>query len=197
MGFGRKTTYYSTPVWEFNLPTGWSCPFAKECLVKVDRSSGKQVNSSNAYKCYAAGAERFPGVRESRWNNFEQAKLGVLPDLPKRANAVRIHSSGDFFSQAYFDLWLDYVRKYPETTFWAFTKSVRYWVKRLDVMPSNLIMTASVGGGEDHLIEQYNLRYAIVVPTPEKALELGLPIDDNDDHARVDNGSFALVDNNA
>jgi hypothetical protein len=102
MGFTKKITYYSGIVYEWNLPTGWTCPCAKECLVKVDKLTGKMDNKSNAYKCYSASAERFPGVRTSRWDNLEQSK-DSLPPLPKNCKSVRIHASGDFYSQAYFD----------------------------------------------------------------------------------------------
>lgn len=39
MRFVRKKTYYTGVVYEFNLPTGWTCPFANECLVRVDKSA--------------------------------------------------------------------------------------------------------------------------------------------------------------
>jgi len=95
--FVKKTTYYTGIVYEWNLPTGFTCPFADECLVKVDRITGKFENKSKAYRCYAASAERFPGVRQHRWNNFEFAKDGGIPTIPNKATSVRIHSAGDFF----------------------------------------------------------------------------------------------------
>ncbi len=195
MGFTRKTKYYTGTVYEFNLPTGWTCPFADTCLVKVNRETGKMKNSSDAYRCYAASAERFPGVRNSRWNNFEQAQRGILPALPKGASSVRIHMSGDFFSQAYFDLWLDYCRRRPAVEFWAYTKSLQYWVERFDEIPNNLILTASYGGRQDHLIERHGLKSATVV-TRKEAEGDSRPIDTNDDLARTPNVSFLLLDNN-
>ena len=70
MKFLRKTKYYDGVVYEWNLPSGFSCPSALECLVKVDRETGKFDNRSNAYRCYSAMQERFPTVREQRWKNF-------------------------------------------------------------------------------------------------------------------------------
>lgn len=195
MGFAKKTTYYTGTVYEFNLPTGWSCPFALECLVKVDKVSGKMENKSDAYRCYAASAERFPGVRNSRWNNFEAAKRGEIPELPKQAKHVRIHMSGDFFSQDYFDSWLEYCREHPSVEFWAYTKSLSYWVKRIDRIPENLVLTASYGGRSDHLIAEYNLKSATVVSKKEAESDQR-PIDYNDDLARTPFVSFLLIDNN-
>jgi hypothetical protein len=53
---------------------------------------------------------------------------------------------------------LDTCRKNPQVTFWAFTKSVSYWLKRIDYIPVNLILQASRGGKQDDLIQKYNLK---------------------------------------
>lgn len=111
MKFVKNTKYYRGTVYEWNLPTGSTCPFAKECKVTVNRETGKFTNQSNQYRCYAASPERFPAVREHRWKNFEWVRAGNKPVLPKDCKAVRIHASGDFFNQAYFDLWLDVCRQ--------------------------------------------------------------------------------------
>mgnify|MGYP003657013956 FL=1 len=191
MGFTKKTTYYSGIVYEWNLPTGWTCPSAKECLVKVDKLTGKMDNKSNAYKCYSASAERFPGVRTSRWNNLEQSK-DSLPPLPKKCESVRIHASGDFYSQAYFDKWIDYCNENKDVEFWAYTKSLNYWVRRINDIPTNLVLTASWGGKHDNLISEYNLKSAMVIAE----MKYDKPIDYNDDVARQKDVSFYLLDNN-
>ncbi len=193
MGFTKNTKYYETIVYEFNLPTGWACPYADECLVKVDRETGKQNNLSGAYKCYASSAERFPSARKSRWGNFDMAKAGLIPPLPKQAKYVRIHSSGDFFSQEYFDLWLAYIRKHAGVKFWAYTKSLKYWVARKNELPSNLVLTASTGGKLDHMIAEHDLRYTVIIDKPEDAEALGMGIDENDNLARHRGGNFAQV----
>ena len=193
MKFVRKTTYYRGVVYEWNLPTGFTCPFALECLVKVDRQTGKMTNKSNQYRCYAGSAERFPAVREHRWKNFEYVRSGRVPIVPEKAKAVRIHASGDFFSQKYFDTWLMVCRNNPDVEFWAYTKSLNYWVNRLESIPKNLVLTASYGGRQDQLIREYNLKHALVIPSADKAN--GMPIDTNDDLARIKNVNFYLVDN--
>jgi len=191
MGFTKKTKYYTGVVYEWNLPTGWTCPSAKECLVKVDKDTGKMENKSNAYRCYAASAERFPAVRNSRWINFELSKIEI-PELPKNCKAVRIHASGDFYSQEYFNKWVSYCKENKEVEFWAYTKSLNYWVKRIKDIPNNLTLTASYGGKHDNLIKEYKLKNAIVINEYKE----DKPIDYNDDLARTKNISFYLLDNN-
>jgi len=193
MKFTKNKNYYTGIVYEWNLPTGHTCPSALECLVKVNRETGKFLNSSNLYRCYAANAERWPSVRNYRWNNFEFAKKGFKLILPLEAKSIRIHASGDFFSQKYFDLWLEICRENPNVEFWAYTKSLNYWVKRLQEIPSNLILTASYGGKFDHLIKEFNLKHTIVIK--DKSEAIGMPIDFNDDEARKPNINFYLLDN--
>lgn len=195
MKFVKNSKYYRGIVYEWNLPTGSTCPFAKECKVTVDRHTGKFTNESQQYRCYAASPERFPAVREHRWKNYEHVKAGKKPILPKDCKAVRIHASGDFFNQAYFDLWVEVCKQYPHVEFWAYTKSLNYWIKRLPDIPRNLELTASKGGRLDNLIEQYNLKHTIVYNDTKDVPE-GMPIDTNDDCARNKKIKvFALIDN--
>ena len=71
----------------------------------------------------------------------------------------------------------------------AFTKSLRFWVKRINDIPDNLILTASYGGFDDHMIKEYNLKSAMVVASHNKEEE----IDTNDDLARIKGISFFLI----
>lgn len=195
MKFIKKKTYYPQTTYEFNLPAGHSCPFARDCKIKVDRQTGKFTTTGTKYRCYAASAERFPGVREARWKNFEDILRGAPIEIPKDATHIRIHSSGDFFSQEYFDKWLEVCRNHPKVKFWAFTKSIQYWVNRLGQIPPNLTMQASKGSAQEDLIEKYNLKYAEVFPDLE-SIPAGMPVDVDDSFAMEGTQSFALLDNN-
>lgn len=193
-GFTKNTKYYTGTVYEWNLPTGSTCPFAAECKVTVDRLSGKFEINRGSYRCYAANAERFPGVRNKRWANFELTKAGISPELPAGCKAIRIHASGDFYNQAYFDMWLEIAKQNPGIEMWAYTKSLGYWSNRLNEIPANLVLTASYGGKQDHLIEKYGLKNVVVYPGVENVPN-DRPIDTNDDKARIPRLNFALVDN--
>lgn len=188
----------------FNLPSGHSCPFAKLCLAKANRKTGKLTTGPDAeFRCYSASAEVFrPNVRESRWDNYdllreckttEEMVDLIRASLPKYSSHIRLHSSGDFFNQAYFDAWCEVARQEPRKIIYAYTKSLRYWVARLAVIPENLILTASVGGQDDHLIDIHGLRSARVVYSEQEAADLGLEIDHDDSHAMVPGPDFALL----
>ena len=193
--FQYKTTFYAQPTYEFNLPAGHTCPFAKDCRICVDRESGKFKRTGERFRCYAASAERFPGVRKSRWGNYEALQRGEAIIIPQKATHIRIHGAGDFYSQEYFNNWLSVCEENKEVKFWAFTKSLPYWVKRIDDIPTNLELTASRGGTEDYLIEEYGLKFATVFSNI-KDVPLWMPIDVDDTFAMYNLGAFALLDNN-
>ena len=85
---------------------------------------------------------------------------------------------------------------FPDRLFYAYTKSLVYWLKNLGNIPENLILTASNGGKHDSLIEQLNLRSAAVVYSYEEAEKLGLEVDHDDSHAAnplTKDQNFALM----
>jgi len=192
--FVKKKTYYEGEVYEYNLPTGTTCPFAMECKVVVDKVTGKFDVTKGQYRCYASSAERFPAVRNHRHNNFDFVRNGGVPVIPKDCKAIRIHSSGDFFNQGYFDMWLKLAQENPSVEMWAYTKSLNYWINRLHDIPKNLILTASYGGKTDNLIQKFNLKNVKVYSKVEE-VPTNRPIDTNDNYARIPNVNFALLDN--
>lgn len=189
-----------------SLLAGWSCPFADECLTKVDLITGKIIDGPNQkFRCFSATQENiFPIVRKQREYNFnllrslrspqEMAELiqASLPQKIKR-NIIRLHVSGDFFNQNYFDAWIIVANNNPHLTFYAYTKSIQFWVNRMDAIPVNLKLTASIGGKQDKLIYKHNLKYNLVVSSPEEAERLGLEIDHDDSHAYGQDKSFAIL----
>ena len=199
--FGKGNNKLSKDIYTFSLPAGYSCPFAKDCLSKANRKSGKIADGKDIkFRCYSASTESlYNNVRRSRWKNYklvrnkskeELVKL-ILSSLPN-AKIIRIGVSGDFFSQEYFDSWLIVAKQRKDILFYAYTKALPFWIKRLKDMPENFILTASKGGTHDHLIEQYNLNFAQVVFSEDEAEDLGLELDFDDSHA-INRESMALL----
>ena len=198
----RGNAYLGGQVWAWSLPSGFSCPGAVECLAYAARHTGRiTVGRAATYRCYSATGERFPAVRARAWANFDAVKRrgpdevaeALLGCLPTHARAVRIHAGGDFFSQDYFDGWLAVCRARPDVQFWAFTKSLDFWVARLTAIPHNLCLQASHGGKRDHLIAAHGLKSARVVRSVEEAAELRLEIATDDRPAMAGDTSFALL----
>lgn len=212
LSFGHGNAKLDSAVFTFSLPAGHFCPFADACKSKASRQTGYITDGANVqFRCYAATSEaRSRSVRDSRWRNAEllracrskdeMASL-ILESLSQYAGFVRIHVSGDFFSQDYLDSWLAVARQRQRTLFYAYTKALPFWVRRLDQVGtghnpgivSNLVLTASYGGTHDHLIEEYGLRYAKVVFSEDEAKDLGLELDEDDTHAMKHGQSFGLL----
>ena len=113
--------------------------------------------------------------------------------LPKKAQIVRIHVSGDFFNQKYFNAWARIAKNNPHILFYAYTKSLKYWIDYELPIPNNLKLTASWDDSNSYVITMKNLKYARVVFSEEEAAELGLEIDHDDSHAYGGDKSFALL----
>jgi hypothetical protein len=137
----------------FNLPAGKSCPNAKDC-----------------YKtCYARKAERrFPEINKkgeiakggpavSRARNFRMAK--EVPDLLKaqilkhlkKGDLVRIHESGEFFSQEYLDMWTEIVKARPDVTFYTYTKTEQMWNwSKIKALPNFNLVSSLINGKKNY-----------------------------------------------
>lgn len=205
-GFTDHNKYFGFPVHTWNLPSGFTCPGASACLAYANRETGKITNGkAQEFKCYSATTERYPAVREKAWANFdavrglhpEEVAGKILSVWPMKATHVRIHAGGDFFSQDYFDGWLKVCRAKPQIQFWAFTKSLPFWIFRLEQIPANLCLQASYGGKHDGLIQPNGLKFAKVVYSLQEAADLGLPVDTDDKHAISGATSFALLENSS
>jgi hypothetical protein len=187
----------------FDLPAGHSCPFAQKCFARAHRVTAKIIDGPlQEFRCYAASQENYlPSVRALRWRNFDTLRTKktrsefyrLIQQYLPYGLLYRVHSSGDFFTQAYFDAWMDIARRYPERTFYAYTKALPFWVKRLKTIPHNFHLNASYGGKFDNLIVPYNLKSVKVVTSELEAKNKGLKIDHDDSHAWKFDKDFALL----
>lgn len=197
-------------VYSFDMLSGVTCPAARDCKSwAVEYGRGKrriQDGKHTEFRCFSASQEAlFPNVFAARKANMEAA-LSLAADspmkcasalvqaIPANAGAIRIHVAGDFKILNYFDAWLEVCERRPDIRFYAYTKMLSFWVKRLDVLPSNLALTASRGGRFDPLIDEHGFREAVVVYSAARARRMRLPVDSDDYHAyRLRGGSFALL----
>lgn len=205
--FSKGNSKLGKHIHTISLLSGWTCPFAKDCLSKavVDKDTGKksiQDGEDTKFRCFSASQEAlYTNVYNARKYNFDllrklkkdgMVKL-IQESLPKNATIIRIHVGGDFFNQNYFDAWLEVAKKNTDMLFYAYTKALPYWIKRIDEIPENMKLNASKGGKKDELIKKHNLKEAVVVYSEQQAKELGLEIDHDDTHAYKQDDSFALL----
>lgn len=161
---------WSLPAWAGRLPDGRTyntCPSAGVC----------------ASACYARnGTYRFPSVLAKHQDNLRR----VLDELPqwetdmvaelgarrfRGGKFVRVHDSGDFFSDDYTAAWLRVARAVSDVTFYAYTKEVARFRRVVEPdRPDNFLYVFSKGGREDHLLDPDHDRIADVFPD-EAAME--------------------------
>lgn len=195
----------------FSILSGHDCPYAKECRSQAVENNGKLTildGEHTVFRCFSASQEvLFPTVYKSRKYNSDKLRECLASgidclietlhkSLPKKSNVIRWHVAGDFFVKNYFLALNEVAKRNPDKIFYAYTKSLPFWVALKKQIADNFILTASYGGFRDDLIQSENLRFAKVVFSIHEADELGLEIDHDDFHAYnpdTKNQSFALL----
>lgn len=141
--------------------------------------------------CYAVKSEnRFPNAARSRILNKLESLEGDFvgrmihtiyhyinkPSWKDKKIYFRIHESGDFYSQEYFNNWIDiasYFNELPiyygiEIVFLAYTKSFDFVLNRYGAIPDNLIIRASIWNdtkeSDLELIKAMDLPYFTAYP---------------------------------
>ena len=201
------------------LPAGYTCPFADKCKTFAHRKgktfpgSQLKIKQTGDIRCFAASREaQYKELRNLRWRNRDLLKqfegdLAGMTDLllrsldhyertKKKIRIFRIHDSGDFFSQEYFNAWVETAKQRPDILFYAYTTSLPFWAERIEDLPKNLRLIASKGGKADDLIDKHNLRQAIVVTDKGEAIRRRLHIDVNEFLAIFSDKDFALLVHN-
>jgi hypothetical protein len=91
-----------------------------------------------------------------------------------RGKFIRIHDSGDFFTEDYLRLWLRIAEMTPEVTFYCYTKEVSMFKRIVEPnCPANFKYLYSLGGREDHLVDLEKDRHADVFPNDAAILDAG------------------------
>lgn len=158
---------WTLPAWAGRLPDGRTyntCPSASAC----------------ADLCYArTGMYQFRTVKAAHERNL----MRVLDDLPGweaqmiaevqhrryRGKHIRVHDSGDMFSDDYLAAWLRIMRAAPDDViFYVYTKEVERFRRMVEPdPPANFKWVYSLGGTQDHLIDRERDRHADVFPDDE------------------------------
>tara|TARA_R110000796_G_scaffold3799_1_gene14633 strand:- start:370 stop:975 length:606 start_codon:yes stop_codon:yes gene_type:complete len=138
------------------------CPFADKC-VKY---------------CYAQkGAYSWSNVKPAFEKRYEITKQDNFIELMnkeikrKKVDFLRVHDSGDFYSNAYIQKWFKIANQNPNVNFYAYTKSIPLF-KGL-VIPENFDIIFSEGSKVDELINVKTDRHAKIFKTVEELEKAG------------------------
>ena len=178
-----KKAEYNTV--NFGIPALKTCPEADKC---------KEF-------CYATkGAFIWPVVKAAYEYRYQQTRKADFIEVAtntlkkKRATHVRIHDSGDFYNKEYLYKWFEIARNLPSKTFYAYTKRVKLLKDNEALRPKNMVIIYSLGGSQDHLIDQKIDRHSKIFNSLDELLKAGyIDTSKNDSNAIKDNHRVGLV----
>lgn len=132
----------------FNLPPGLTCRGRTKWCAKY---------------CYACrGNFTYPNVADSLIRKYEmtQDRRLFIDDICEELSryklpAFRIHSSGDFYSFAYYSDWLEIIERTPHIEFFAYTRMwhIGHWLSilRSNSLPGNFHLWFSIDPSDDEV----------------------------------------------
>ena len=138
------------------------CPFADKCVKYCYAQKGAYIWSNVS------------PVFEKRYEaTLREDFVKVMSEeiRKKRADFVRVHDSGDFFSPTYLQKWFDIAKQNPSVNFYAYTNSLNM-VRGVE-RPDNFDFIFSDGGKLAHTIDQDMERHSKVFDTKEELLSAG------------------------
>jgi len=147
-------------VFNFGIPAYKSasgkltCPMADEC-VKF---------------CYAKkGAYIWSNVRPAFEKRYELSKTDDFIDAMndeikrKKPDYIRVHDSGDYYSKAYLDKWIQIAIHNPDVKFYSYTNMIDMMLKTS--LPSNYDIIFSDSGKQKNLIDRRKHRHTKIFST--------------------------------
>lgn len=150
-----------------------TCPAAKDCINGCYARQGAYVwsNVNQAYENRLA---------ETLKDDFPLTMM--IEIIERKAERIRIHDSGDFYSYEYLSKWLKIIDSLPHVEFYCYTKRVDLFKEYQINLPSNFTVIFSYGGKFDHLISPALDTHSAVFSSKEQ-LDRAQYLDatDNDD----------------
>lgn len=157
----RKQHALPKAIKTFGIPAVKTCPEAGSC------KSGFDLKTKKKYTCFATqGTYTWPVVKAAYERRFKHSKKDYFVDDMikeiggKQTTHVRLHDSGDFYSDTYLWKWINIMENCPDTKFWAYTKAVSRMKAFKHLLPDNFYYVFSEGGKQDHLIDPAKDRYS-------------------------------------
>ena len=197
----KKSQNETWDIFNFGIPafrseTGLNtCPMAGNCANGCYAQSGtyRFGNVRNAYE------ERLKLTQSEHFCTIMTHEITAQTFKTRAKNKsclIRIHDSGDFYSNEYANNWLKIIQQCQTTQFYAYTKMVQMFenLKDSHSLPPNLKLIYSYGGKQDYLIDQQNHRHSRVFQDETSLIEAGYAnASQNDLVAIGDNNKIGLT----
>lgn len=128
-------------IFNFDIPaykssTGLiTCPHARDCIANCYARQGTYVFSN-------VRAKHEKNLSATLQDDFCEEMIADI--ITSKADIIRIHSSGDFYSREYISKWFKIMEALPHVQFYAYTKSFKMFEG--EAFPLNFKMIQSQGG---------------------------------------------------
>ena len=158
---GKKVFNFGIPAYK-SASGKLTCPMALEC-VKF---------------CYAKkGAYIWSNVKPAFEKRYELTKTDEFIEKmnaeikSKKADFVRIHDSGDYYSKAYLDKWLKIAIHNPNVKFYSYTNMVEMF-KNI-ILPDNFDVIYSNSGKQKNMIDRTIDRHTEIFKSKDELIAAG------------------------
>lgn len=162
-------------VYNFGIPAQDTCLWAGECKKYCYASKGAYIWSN----VKPAFERRLDATKQ---DNFAQVMIAEI--VRRKANVIRIHDSGDFYSREYLHKWFKVMDSLPQVKFYAYSKSLP--LLQGEQLPDNFTLIKSEGGKRDDLIDPSVDRHARIFKTEAELIAAGYANASNNDLIAID-----------
>lgn len=170
-------------VFNFGIPAQDTCLWAGDCKKYCYASKGAYIWSN----VKPAFERRLDATKQ---DNFSQVMIDEI--IRRKADVIRIHDSGDFYSREYLHKWFKVMESLPQVKFYAYSKSLP--LLQGERLPANFTLIKSQGGKRDDLIDSSVDRHARIFKTEAELIAEGYAnASENDLIAIGDNPKIGLV----
>ena len=155
-------------VFNFGIPAYKSasgkltCPMADECVKFCYAKKGAYIWSN----VQPAFEKRY---QLSKTDNFIDAMNNEIKR--KKPDYVRVHDSGDYYSKAYLQKWIQIAIHNPDVKFYSYTNMVDMILNTS--LPSNYDIIFSDSGKQKHLINERKHRHTKIFTSTSDLLSAG------------------------
>ena len=164
----KTSTLLGKKVFNFGIPAYKSasgkltCPMALECVKFCYAKKGAYIWSN----VKPAFEKRYELTKTDEFISKMNAEI-----KKKKADFVRIHDSGDYYSKAYLDKWLKIAIHNPNVKFYSYTNMVEMF--KNTILPDNFDVIYSNSGKQKYMIDRTIDRHTEIFKSKDELIAAG------------------------
>jgi hypothetical protein len=141
-----------------------TCPFADACIKFCYAQKGAYI-WSNVAKVFE---QRYELTKQDNFIEIMKKEI-----IKKKVDFLRVHDSGDFYSNKYFLKWMQIADQLPTVKFYAYTNSISIVKNNSNSIPNNFDFIFSDSGKQTNLIDKDKDRHTKIFKTETELQKAG------------------------